>query len=77
MNIVHIPEKKLIRQVPSCIEELSTKQYIRFVGLLLQLENNSISFESFKMKFSVELLSLKIDLPFCFHSGAFKEKGLQ
>src|ERR1035438_7308207 len=73
MNFVHIPEKKIVQDIPSCVEELSNHQYLRFVELLDELEEGNISFESFKMKFSVELVSLKTDISFYFRSKSFKE----
>jgi len=72
MNTVTIPAKNVIKQVPSCIDELNERQYLRFVELLLQLQGKSISFQEFKSQLIFDLLNLKVNLSYYFLP--YKEK---
>jgi hypothetical protein len=59
MNLLEIPARKIKKKYASCITELSHKEYIFYIDLVLQLRMNLINLKEFKTRLILRLVNVK------------------
>ena len=59
MHTIEIPEIKYNAEIPSHVSELSPKQYLTFVKLLLLQEQGEITWEQFRIRLIVSLMDIR------------------
>jgi len=61
MHKIEIPSQKFTAEFPSTINELTPNQYLYFLNLVLQLQQEIITEQTFKIKLTYKLIGLKPD----------------
>ena len=59
MHTIEIPEIRYNAEIPSHVSELSPKQYLTFVKLLLLQEQGEITWEQFRIRLIVSLMGIR------------------
>ena len=59
MHTIEIPEIRYKAEIPSQISELSPKQYLTFVKLMLLQEQGEITWEQFRIRLIVSLMDIR------------------
>lgn len=61
MHTVSIPHKKITREIPSAIEEMTQGQFIFYISIVLEYLEGKINIDEFKVKLICKLLCITID----------------
>lgn len=64
MHTIEIPKKKIIREIPSQISEMTQDQYIHFVELILDYMDGKFGLDLFRVKLIKNLLDVKVNIRF-------------
>ncbi len=75
MHKIEIPQKNLVREFPSEIQEMNEKQFINFIDLVLQYVSGYITIERLKTKLVMNLLNIRMDWRYFFASREEQEQA--
>lgn len=76
MHRIEILEKGIVKEIASCMEELSSSQYLYFVRLVLDLQDKAIDLPTFRFLLVWKLLEIKTDIKYHLLSKDEKENTL-
>lgn len=74
MHKLEIPDRHIVEEFPSEINEMDQSQFIRFVDLVLKYTSGQISLAQFKVLLIKKLLNIKYDLVYSRLSAQDKEQ---
>jgi len=64
MHTIEIPQKHLLREFPSQIQEMTPDEFTCFIDLVLQYLSGGITIQEFKLRLIYKLLNIRLDLTY-------------
>jgi len=74
MHKIEIPDRHILREFPSEVQEMDQSQFINFIDLVLKYTSGHISIEQFKVLLIKKLLNIKYDLRYASLTAVEKEE---
>jgi hypothetical protein len=75
MHKIEIPQRQIMKEFPSEIEEMDQDQFVHFISLVLQYLSGKITIDRFKASLIIKLLDVKLDFMYAFLSREERENA--
>ena len=75
MHKIEIPERHIMKEFPSEIQEMDQDQFVHFISLILEFLSGKITIDRFKASLIIKLLDVKLDFMYAFLSREERENA--